>query len=158
MAFFKRLGLRIRAEKIAQGFQKLRNQQFDSTVRSLAGIIPQEDIVSSALGGEADSALKTFQLWVFTYFLSLHAYIPDAEFQEFAGHVKMAISGAWQEDELTYFEELHAIREDPADQALNVSLRVANYITSELNPVAAVIAAKLMPIFAINTQMVIADV
>ena len=109
---------------------------------------------------------------IFTEFLIEHPYVAESDFQELAGHLNIAVAGADQTQVETYFLEfgeyqrqlMREIRvgtksteEAWGEKLARMSTPVADYIVPEVNPVARVITAKLMPIFIVNTQMVIAD-
>ena len=173
MGFFKTVTLRRHAEKIAAGFSVLRNQQFESVRRSIEKRVePQTVLGPRALGGDADLAFKAYQLLIFTTFSIEHRYVAEPDFQEFAGHVNIAVSGADQEQVQVYLLEfgqrqnqlMREIRveaknaEDAyGEQVTGIAIPIADYIVPESSPVAWAITARLMPIFALNTQMVVAD-
>jgi hypothetical protein len=156
VGFFKSIGLRVRAEEIAQGFQILRTQHFEATIRSLEKAL-QVDIPARSLAGDADLILKAFQLWIFTQLLGVHQYVAAKDFQEFAGYLSMAVCGSQQQEVMAQVEELQNTREDPILQILTVSLKVATHIMGDISPVAGEVAARLMPIFVIDTETLIAD-
>lgn len=155
MGFFKSISLRTRAEKIASNFAIFRKEQFDFTVRNIANRkIPYYQQI---LGGDADFALKGYQLWVFAIFPRTSDYMPAPNFREFAGYVSLALYGNEQKAVEGYFHQFHEYRKDEADQLIRVAIPIADYIVGESDPVAWTITARLLPIFTINTQMVIAD-
>lgn len=173
MGFFKTLTLRRHAEHIAAGFSSLRNQQFESVRRSIdRRVEPGAVSGPKTLGGDADLALKAYQLLIFTTFLMEHPYVVESDFREFAGHLNHAVSGVDQKQVEAYFLEfgehqkqiMGEVRvgtknteEAYAEQVTRICTPIADYIVPESNPLAWTIAARLMPVFTINTQMAIAD-
>ena len=173
MGLFKTLTLRRHAEHIAAGFSILRNQQFESVRRSIDRRVERE-VVSGpkTLGGDADLALKAYQLLIFTTFSMEHPYVAESDFREFAGHLNIAVSGADQKQVEAYFLEFGEYQkqlmreigvgtknteEAYAEEVTRIATPIADYIVPESNHLAWTIAARLMPVFTINTQMVIAD-
>jgi hypothetical protein len=159
MGFFKKANLRYRAERIAQEFSKLRQAQFDSTVRHIELLAGKTvEIPQRTLGGDAEKALKGYQLLIATGFFAEHpGLIPDSDFEEFGRNLSMAVIGSSGESVLDYFKEFREYIGDVPQQIVAVSFPVAEHITSEVDAVAATIAAQLLPIFVINSQLVIAS-
>ena len=143
--------------RIAEGFKTVRKWQFESAVKAIEGRLGHElRTLRRSLGGDADCALKGYQLWITTAFLVAHPYIPQAEREKFFGLLSTVVSRQdWKV--LDYTQTLHEYRSDPPEQFVRVAFPVANYITSIPHPVAATLVARLMPLFIGNTEMVIAD-
>lgn len=160
MGLFKQASLRYRAHRIAKEFSKLRYQQFDSTVRSIEPMLGNPAAITQrTLGGDADRALKGYQLFIATaFFAEHHNLIPDSEYQEFGTYLSMAVIGSIDERALDYFKEFAQYAKDPVEQVVQVSFHIAKYITSDSDPIAASITAQLLPIFIVNSQMVVASV
>ena len=173
MGLFTTLSLRRHAERIAAGFTILRNQQFESVRRSIEKRVePQIVSGAKALGGDADVALKANQLLIFAGFSVEHSYVAESDFQEFAGRLNIAVSGADQKQVAAYLLEFgehqkqlmreisvgtKTTEEAQGEKITRMSIPIADYIVPESNFDAWIITARLMPVFILNTQMVIAD-
>jgi hypothetical protein len=159
MGLLKRTYLRYRAYRIAEEFSKLRQQQFDSTVKAIESKL-RHQLVNGTLGGEADRALKGYQLCISSAFFALRPnLIPASEFRDFSEHLSTAVVGLPDEKVLDYFKEF-AHAPNPTKQVVSVSAPIANYITSDEDPDSDVIliVAQLLLIFAVNSQMVVASI
>jgi hypothetical protein len=144
--------------QIADRFCTVRECQFNSAVKTIQRRLGHELATSIVrLGGDADCALKGYQLWITTAFLVAHRHIPRSKSQAFFGMLNLAVAGKDSERTLEDCQECHKHRHDPAEQIVRVAFPVANYITSESHPVAVTLVADLMPIFICNTQIVLAD-
>lgn len=173
MGFFKTVTLRRHAERIAAGFSILRTQQFDSVLRGIQKRIePQAVSGRETLGGDADSAFKAYQLLIFSTFSIEHPYVSAEDFREFAGRLSIAVYGTDQQQVEAYLLKFgeyqrkflrestdeRKITEDAyAELLTGIAIPIADYIVPESNAIAWTITAMLMPLFTINTQMVIAD-
>lgn len=159
MGFFKKANLRYRAERIAQEFSNLRKEQFESTVRHIERSADCPVGVTRTLGGAAENALKGYQLLIATGFFAEHpGIISDSDFEEFGRNLSVAVIGSSGESVLDCFKEFRQYIGDVPQQIVAVSFPVAKYITSEVDAIAAAIAAQLLPIFVINSQLVIASI
>ncbi len=154
--FFRSFTLSARAEMIAASFKQLRNEQFDCNVHNIETLlgcaVPSDRRV---LGGEADLALKGYQLWLFSQVA--HRYVPLRELQEFTGLLVLA---GWKDDREVveaYCLEFHEYRNNYPEQIVHVAIPVANYIAPGSDLVAWTIVARIMPILTIGIQMVLAQ-
>ncbi len=160
MGFFKGVTLRCRARRIADEFSKLRSEQFDSTVRciELRTDLPSE-IRQRTLGGDADRALKGFQLLLAAAFFAQHpSHIAESEFEEFGRVLTMAVIGCVDDRVLEYLNEFRQHIVDLPQQLVSVASPVAQYVAGEPDAFAATIVAQLLPILAVNSQLVVASV
>jgi hypothetical protein len=160
MGLFKRAKLRYKAERIAEEFSKLRQQQFDSTIKAIESKLGHQVAISERmLGGDADRALKGYQLCVSTAFLALRPnLLPGLESEEFGTKLTLAVVAPQDEKVLDYFKEFSECAPNPTEQLACVSFPVANYITSEEDTDAIAIVAQLLPIFSVNSQTVVASI
>jgi hypothetical protein len=158
MGLFKSAILRTHAENISRGFGKVRSQHFDYIVRSVRNQLGPE-LVSSGigLGGEADLALKGFQLWLYLAFSVMHPYVSGKQDSELSGNIVASLSGACRKQVESYFLKFNEYRNRYVDLVCQVAFPVAQTITPDLDPRSLTITAKLLPFLAINTQIVIAD-
>lgn len=165
MGFFKQASLIYRANKIAGEFSILRRDQFDSTVRCIEERLGHPVAISQkTLGGDADRALKGYQLFISTAFFAEHQdLIPASEFEELRRHLSAAVIGSAGQGVSDFFAEFVRYAKDPAKQLVRVSRPVANYIASQSDAIAGsivpeVTVAQLLPIFICNSQMVLASI
>jgi hypothetical protein len=152
--------------RIADDFRALRHQQFARVLRAIENETELRPISGRrSLGGSADRALRSYQFVVFTFFWAEHPYFPRKDFREFAEHLVLAIVGPDQQKVHALFREFvayqeRAIRErseeSQAELFRRLSFPIADYIVPEPNLKVWAIAARLMPLFTIHTQMVIA--
>lgn len=143
---------------IAAGFKTLREEQFDSATRVLERRLGRElTILRKPLGGDADRALRGYQLWITTVFVAVHPYVPQEESQSFFRSLSSAVCRDDVERVLSYYQEFHQCRHDVAEQMARVAFPVVNYLTVQPHPMATTLVARLMPIYVCNTQMVISD-
>jgi hypothetical protein len=171
MGFLKRFSLRVRAEKIANGFLTLRRQQFDGAVQLIEKRLSLP-IIHRTLGGDADLALKGYQVWISTVFQIEHPYVLDSEVREFGGLLSTAVAGTDKDSVdrvLCYFQEFQECHKEIETQMCRVAEPVSDYIVGSLSdhdkedislfPIVAAgaMVAMLMPMFEINTKMVLAD-
>ena len=149
---------KLACDKIADGFDTVRKSQFESAVKVIQRRLRHElSTLRTSLGGDADCALKGFQLWLATRFLATHPYVPPSESKTFFGLLNVGVSGEDLQHALGYLQEFHEYRRDPIEQCVQVAFPVANYITLTPHPIAATLVGRLMPVFICNTESVIAD-
>ena len=101
-----------------------------------------------------------------------HSYVAESDSREFAGHLMIAVAGANEKQVVAYFQEFvdyqkqligevrvgtKTTEEAWGETNARVSAHIADYIVPESNFNAMLITAMLMPVFILNTQMVIAD-
>jgi len=158
MRFFKSAMLLGHAATIARRFERLRHSYFDFIVREIKiklGADAAPDQVT--LGGEADLALSGFQYWLYLPFSVAHPYVPEKHYREFSGHLFMALSGKFQKEVEAYFFEFEGKRNNYADLIAHVALPVARTITPCLEFQALAITGNILPFFAIESQIAIAE-
>jgi len=160
MGFFKGVTLRYRAQRIADAFSKLRSEQFDSTVRCIE-LRPDLPIVirQRTLGGDADRALKGYQLLLAAAFFARHpGHIAESAFEEFGRNLSVAVIGSVDDRVLDFLNEFRQHIGDLSQQLVSVAFPIAQYIAGEPDAMAATIVAQLLPIFSVNSQIVVASV
>jgi hypothetical protein len=150
--------LRKHAERLSKGFDKIRHQHFGYLLRSVRSELGPEFVANGVeLGGEAELALKGFQLWLYFAFSFMHPYVPGAQDSELSSQVAALLSGSNRKQVEEYLLKFNEYRNNYADLVCQVAFPIAQRITPDLDPRTLVIAAKLIPFLAINTQIVIAD-
>src|SRR5690349_2705069 len=165
MGFPKIAALQLHAVRIADDFRALRLQQFARVLRAIENETEFRPISGRRrLGGSADSALRSYQFVVFTFFWVEHRYFPREDFREFAQHLIHAVVGPDQQKVHACFREFVAYQERAtrerseeaqAELCRRLSIPIADYIVPEPNLNAWAIAARLMPVFTTATQMVV---
>ncbi len=158
MGLFKSAILRTHADEISRGFGTVRSQHFDYIVRSARNQLGHE-LVSNGigLGGEADLALRGFQLWLYLAFSAMHPYLSGKQDSELSGRIVASLSGAHRKQVEGYFLKFNEHRNNYIDLVCQVAIPVTQTITPDLDPRSLAFTAKLLPFLAINTQIVIAD-
>jgi hypothetical protein len=132
MGLYKTIGLKYRAEKIASRFLMIRQQHFDGMMQLVEERFSLP-ILHRTLGGDADLALKGYQLWISTLFNIEHPYVVDSERQEFIGHLTLAVSGAERERVQWYFNNFYECRKDVDQQIVRLATPVSDYIVGSLS-------------------------
>jgi len=158
MGFFKSAMLRGHAAAISKNFGKLRSLYFDFIVREIKiklGTDAAPDQMT--LGGEADLALRAFQYWLYLPFSIAHPYVSEEHYREFSGHLLMELSGKSQKAVEAYFFDFEGQRNNYADLIAHVALPIARTITPLLEFEALAITGNILPFFAIESQIAIAE-
>lgn len=166
MGFPDSASLQLHAVRIAEDFRALRLQHFARVLRAIENETKLRPISGRRqLGGSADSALRSYQLVIFTFFWMEHPYFPREHFREFAEYLIFALVGPDQQRVHECFREFVAYQERAtregseeaqAELLRRLSIPIAEYIVPEPNLTVWGIAARLMPLFTIDTQSVIA--
>jgi hypothetical protein len=158
MKFFKSVGLRAHAANLIKGFGSVRGQHFDFIVRQLQDQL-KSDLIPSQLTPDckADLALRGFQLWLYMAFSIMHPYVPDRDDSEFSSYVVTALSGEFKKEVEGYLIKFNEHRNNYPNLVCEVAFSLAMKIDSDIDPRGLAIIATLLPVLALNTQMVIAD-
>lgn len=157
MGFFKSFALRVHAEKLARGFGNVRSQYFDFIMREIQtklGTEAAQDHVT--LGGDADYALRGFQLWLYFFFSMVHPYVSENDREDLFRYVAAMLTGSSMNEVGAYYRKSVDLSNNYVDLVGAVAFPVAQGIMQDLDPSAAAITATLLPFLAINTQIVIA--
>lgn len=159
MGFLKDLGLLKHAHSIAANFAELRKAHYDFTIRNIAQVAWRSiPIERQALGGEADLALKGFQLFYLVSALKVFSYIPDSyDAQVFCGYVIKAGWEAERESVDRFCLRISQCGGDLAKQAAQVAVPFQRYVLSDIDPAVQGVIGTLFPAFAIGTQLTIAN-
>lgn len=133
---------------IASQLQVLRERWF----RSFLNVIKKyssKKVVNSALEGDAELALKAYQLYLVSGFLAGHDYIPQHEGKDFADLLYAQVCGTQLPECLRFLERYHEVGSDTSEEVSRQIFRVASdvseYILGGENPWAE--ARRLMHLF-----------
>jgi hypothetical protein len=127
---------------IAKELEEIRIDWFDSCVQLLQGVFGQDHYAhldlrteNTELGGEAELAIKAYQLYCTSGFLGQHSYVDPKEGRDFATLVYSQVCGTGLEDCLVYFRRY---KDDgvSAAQMRHFSSDVARYIAGDHGMVA----------------------
>jgi hypothetical protein len=158
MRFFKTAGMLLHAQSIAAKFERIRRDQFSSIVYNLEHALHQTAPPEKhALGGDADLALKGYQIWIALRTLRFRKYLPESDIEAFTG---LLISAGWLADREAvdrYCREFHKYASNEAEQAVRVAIPIAGYLTGTPDPVVWSSVAIFLPVFAIGTELAIAS-
>lgn len=159
MGFLNDLGMLKHAHSIAAKFEDLRKAHYDFTIRNIAQVawrsIPVEKQV---LGGEADLALKGFQLFYLASALRIFSYIPDTyDMQVFCGFVIREGWEAQRESVDDFCMKISQCGGDFVKQAAQIAVPLERYVLSDIDPAVQGVIGTLFPAFAIGTQLIIAN-
>ncbi len=155
MRFFASIKLDVHAQMIAKAFLELRREQFECSVHNIENVVGRT--VSSErriLGGEADLALKGLQLLLFTRLV--HRYVPTRDLQAFTGMLILAGWKAEREAVDAYCQKFHEYLDDDVELLTQVSIPISDYILGHSDPSCWFIVGRVMAIFPLSVQFMIA--
>ena len=146
---------------IASQLQVLRQRWF----RSFLNVITKyssKKVVNSALEGDAELALKAYQLYLVSGFLAGHDYIPQHEGKDFADLLYAQVCGTQLPECLRFLERYHEVGSDTSEEVGRQIFRVASdvleYILGGENPwVQASASRHLFPAYNLLHHLVVAD-
>src|SRR3972149_8462386 len=147
---------------IAGGLEVVRKRWFETGVSFLEdatkGDKPlQIKIVCRTLGGEADSAIKAYQLLLTSGFLAQHSYIPRPDGKDFADILYAQVCGTNIRETMRYLERYIEVQQDRGTQLFRLASDIARYITgSEASLAESMILTSIIPIYVDWTHMAVA--
>ena len=116
---------------IAQGLKESRKIWFNSCVQILGNLKESEEVVNSELGGEAELAIKTWQLYQASGFLP--AYISESDGRDFADILYAQVCGTELLECMSYLKRYREV-EDNSTILFRFCSDVAKYITGNSTP------------------------
>lgn len=147
---------------IAKGLEEVRKRWFETGVSLLEearkGEKPLEiKIVCRTLGGEADFAIKAYQLLLTSGFLAQHSYIPRSEGKDFADILYAQVCETTVQETMLYLERYNEVQDDRGTQLFRLASDIARYITgSEAHLAESMILVSTIPIYVDFTHIVVA--
>ena len=109
------------------------------------------------LGGEADLALRGFQIYLSSGFVANHDYIFKDERRDFTDILCDKVCGARVGKALRYISRYRRVEDDTYAQLFRFSSDIARYITESEKPLAETTAvAVAVPDFVVMNQVVVA--
>jgi len=146
---------------IASELQELRQRWFRSFLDLILKYSGKE-VVNSALEGEAELALKAYQLYLVSSFLAGHEYIPQHEGKDFADLLYAQVCGTQLPECLHFLERYHEVGSDTSEEVGRQTFRVASdvleYILGGENPwVEASASIHLFPAYGLLHHAVVAN-
>jgi len=157
LGFLTSIRLHAHAKKIAMGFDLVRQRYFNDVLRNIESQAAREDLTGRrTLEGEADLALKGYQMFLLSFFMAGHKYVKDGDFQEFAGHLAIALCGMDLTEAQRYQVRFHESRNDLTALMYSVAVFLADHIISAEEPAGRLLTARSVPLFTFATQLEIA--
>ncbi len=157
MGFLTFMRLQMHAQKLAREFDQARERIFNAMLLNVEKRTSPADLSGQKnLGGDADFALKGYQMLILSYFLAHHAYVKDADVQVFLGQLAINLCGEKLTEAQAYHAQFHEYRDDISLLAYSVAAPVADYLISGPDPAGRVFLPRFIPLFTIVTQMGIA--
>jgi hypothetical protein len=146
---------------IAKRLEDVRKIWFDSCVKILQESAEKDslniDLVHIHLGGKADSAIKAYQLYLVSCFLSQHTYISPSGSKDFGDILYAQVCGTQMEEVLSFFSRYHEVR-NSLTQLFHFCSDVAKYITDSKAPIPeGTIIVSTIPSFIAFNHIVVAS-
>ena len=144
---------------ISKGLEDVRLKWFDLCVKILRqSSSVKGELVNTHLGGEAELAIKGYQLWLVSGFLAQHAYISPEEGQDFAEILYAYVGGTKLDECMAFFRRYHEVQPGNGTQLFLFASDVAKYITGKEAPLAEnMLISSAFPTFVALTHMVVAE-
>ena len=160
----QRQGWHVISQSIASGLEAARKDWFQMCVEFLQRIdgkahkyswVPK--VKNCNLGGEADLALRGFQIYLSSGFVANHDYIFKDERRDFIDILCDKVCGAGVAKALKYVSRYRRVEDDTYAQLFRISSDIARYITESEKPLAETKAvAMAVPDFVAMNQAVVA--
>jgi hypothetical protein len=147
------------ARTISRGFDSIRVQYFDFIVKEIRTKLGTEAVRDNVtLGGDADYALRGFQLWLFFTFLRTHPYVSEKEGDRLYRYVIFMMTSQSSKEVGGYLRMCVDRMTNYVDLISEVACPVFERISKdELDPYLLQVVASLLPFFAISSQVAIAE-
>ncbi|MDV2502757.1 MAG: hypothetical protein RX318_02230 [bacterium] len=147
---------------IAVALEEVRRYWFNDCVEYLRTLRDTEkehshiEITNTELGGNADLAIRAYQLWVVSNMLAEKKYIPPDEGQDFADILYLQVGGTKIHNCMSYFERYK--KASGGEQMTLLCADVAGYITEVVVGVDVIDLLALDNFFTLveTTQIVLA--
>jgi hypothetical protein len=145
------------AKKLAGGFECIRKQQFDATVKAIEKRC-RLTTLKTQIGGDAELAMKAYQQWCTVALTVVNPHVRGAVRDDKRLFTDLSF---YMEPDSAVNEYCLQFDKDRASQEAQLELLgkvIFEYIVGdELDPTALVVVMRLLPMFSCNTRMVIAD-
>jgi len=153
------------ATNISEGLKSVRNNYFDYCVKIIQenkdptdNSSPDVAVCNNILGGEAELAIKAYQLYLVSGFLAQHSYIPLEKGKDFADILYNKVCGEQLKICIDYVMRYAEAENDGASQLFRFTHDVAKYITGKKTALEESMSiANLFPIFTLNNHTVVAS-
>lgn len=126
---------------ISKGLEDVRKTWFNSCVKVLQENSSKKGkdslaikIVHIRLGGEANLAIKAFQLYLVSSFLSQHSYISSSKGKDFADILYAQVCGTQIVECMAFFSRYQEVLSNRGTQLFRFTSDVAKYITGNKTP------------------------
>ena len=150
---------------ISKGLEDVRKTWFNSCVKVLQENSSKKGkdslaikIVHIRLGGEANLAIKAFQLYLVSGFLSQHSYISPSKGKDFADILYAQVWGTQIVECLAFFSRYQEVLSDRGTQLFQFTSDVSKYITGNKAPLnESMLIMPNIPLFVSLNHIVIAN-
>lgn len=150
---------------ISKGLEDVRKTWFNSCVKVLQENSSKKGkdslaikIVHIRLGGEANLAIKAFQLYLVSGFLSQHSYISPSKGKDFADILYAQVCGTQIVECLAFFSRYQEVLSDRGTQLFQFTSDVSKYITGNKAPLnESMLIMPNIPLFVSLNHIVIAN-
>lgn len=144
---------------ISEGLEDVRKTWFNLCVGILQKYLDKKEnnSLNIHLGGEADLAIKSYQLYLLSVFLAQHTYILPSESKNFTNILYPQVCGTQIEECFIFFSRYDEVRFASKEQLIRFFSDVANYITNNKAPLADILLTPTFPIFVASNHIVVAS-
>jgi hypothetical protein len=148
---------------ISKGLEEMRKIWFDSCVKKIQSTLFNKDFqniqeINTHLEGEAELAIKAYQLYIVSGFLAEHLYIPPSEGKAFADILYAQVCGTKIEEILTFLSSYEEVHGKAEQQTFRFCFDVAKNIMGDKGALAAsVLIDMFIPSFIAINQYVVAE-
>lgn len=151
--------------KISKGLEDVRKTWFNSCVKVLQENSSKKGkdslaikILNIHLGGEADLAIKAFQLYLVSGFLSQHSYISPSKGKDFADILYAQVCGTQIVECLVFFSRYQEALSERGKQLFRFTSDVTKYITGNKAPLnESMLIIPTVPLFVSLNHIVVAN-
>jgi hypothetical protein len=159
LGFFKNFALDVRAQALAATFTELRRDQFSCILTNLERTL-HENVTPSMrnLGGEADLALKGFQMRILITFVRTQEYVLAKDLDIFTGLVMGHTCKITECETVGNYCRMFGKSREPCSQVVQVSIPIADYLLdNRKDPQAWTVIGITLMVFLLEVQCVIAS-
>ena len=148
---------------IAKGLEHLRKTWYNFGVKILqeqqtnGKDSPDIKLANINLGGDADLAIKAFQLYFVSWFIAQHTYIPRKNGKDFADILYSQVCGTQIEKCMEFLSRYYEVQSDVDMQIFRFVSDVAKYITENEAPLTeSMLLGSTVPNFVANIHLIVA--
>ncbi len=148
---------------ISKGLDEMRKIWFDSCVEKIQSNLSNKDSpnieeINTHLEGEAELAIKAYQLYIVSGFLAQHLYIPPSEGKDFADILYAQVCGTKIKEILAFLSSYDEVHGEVEQQTFRFCSDVAKHIMGDKGALAAsILIVPSIPSFIAINQYVVAE-